>query len=251
LRFKINENASICANPGPVGPGVLRKEKRKMTTATKEKVQVNGSKEQTPLHSIQTGTVEATTHGSDEKSLPSLRTENPLVFVRRFAGELERFFEDFGGFRVRPLLRGDLMPRMREFGRAVWAPEVEFFERGGKLIVRADLPGLKENDVRVRVTANSLTLSGERRDEDEEKGEGYYRSERSYGSFYRRIPLPEGVNTDSAAATYTNGVLEIAMLAPERITKGRQLEINEATEQTSDKESSSQVTGQALEGDDR
>ena len=101
------------------------------------------------------------------------------------------------------------------------------FVREGELVVRADLPGLTKDDVKVEVTDDAIQISGERKSEHEEKGEGYYRSERSYGSFYRSIPLPEGVNADSANATFRNGVLEISMQAPQRESRGRRLEIKE------------------------
>jgi len=72
-----------------------------------------------------------------------------------------------------------------------------------------------------------LTISGERKEEKEEKREGFYRSERSYGSFYRKIPLPEGAKTENAAATFHNGVLEITMPAEKVEMPARKLEIKE------------------------
>lgn len=74
--------------------------------------------------------------------------------------------------------------------------------------------GLKKDDVKVDITDDSLTIEGERREEHEEDREGCYRSERSYGSFCRVIPLPDGAITDSAKANFNNGVLEIVMQAP-------------------------------------
>jgi HSP20 family protein len=66
------------------------------------------------------------------------------------------------------------------------------------------------DEVKVEVTDDILTISGERKEEKEEKREGYYHSERSYGSFYRQIPLPDGAKTETAKAEFTDGVLEIA-----------------------------------------
>jgi HSP20 family protein len=106
-----------------------------------------------------------------------------------------------------------------------WSPAVEVRRNDGELIVRTDLPGLKKDDVKVELTDNLLTISGERKEEKEEKREGYYRSERSYGSFYRQVPLPEGAKTDTATAEFTDGVLQITMQAPEREPKSRRLEI--------------------------
>ncbi len=70
-----------------------------------------------------------------------------------------------------------------------------------------------------------LTLSGERKEENEEKHEGFYRSERSYGMFYRQVPLPEGTKTETATALFKDGVLEITMQAPKREPQTRRLEI--------------------------
>jgi HSP20 family protein len=86
---------------------------------------------------------------------------------------------------------------------------------------------LTKDDVNVEINDDAITISGERQNENEEKREGYYRSERSYGSFFRTIPLPQGVNADDANATFNNGVLEITMKAPQLQSRGRRLEISE------------------------
>jgi HSP20 family protein len=114
-----------------------------------------------------------------------------------------------------------------EMGQSMWSPQVEMFEREGQLVVRADLPGMTKDDVNVEIAENAINISGERTSEHEDQGEGYYRSERSYGSFYRSIPLPEGASADEANATFRNGVLEITIPAPQRQSRGRQLEIKE------------------------
>jgi HSP20 family protein len=151
--------------------------------------------------------------------------------LERFAEEMDRVFDDFG------LGRGWLSPPLG-FGRPRpilsptegWLPDVEMLQRNNELLIRADLPGLKENDVKVEITENAVTIQGERRREHEEKKGGVYRSERSYGSFSRVIALPEGAITDQAKASYRDGVLEITMPAPpEAVTRGRKLEITEAT----------------------
>ena len=109
---------------------------------------------------------------------------------------------------------------------SLWSPQIETFQRGNEFVVRADLPGLKKDDVKVDITDASLTIEGERREEHEEDREGYYRSERTYGSFCRVIPLPDGAITDSAKADFNNGVLEIVMQAPPReVSRGRRIEI--------------------------
>lgn len=97
---------------------------------------------------------------------------------------------------------------------AAWTPAIEVKEREGKLLVTADLPGLKKEDVTVHIEGGKLVIEGERKQEKEEKREGYYRSERSYGKFYRSIRLPEGALIDKAAANFTNGVLKVSVPIP-------------------------------------
>ena len=112
-------------------------------------------------------------------------------------------------------------------------PQIEVLQANGQFMVRADLPGLTKEDVKVEITDEFLTISGERKEETEEKREGFYRSERSYGSFYRQIPLPEGAKTENAAATFANGVLEITIPAPKIAAPTRKLEIKEPAEEKS------------------
>ena len=119
----------------------------------------------------------------------------------------------------------------RTSGGQLWSPQLETFQRGDEFVIHADLPGLNKDDVKVDVTEDSVTIEGERREEHEEDREGYYRSERSYGSFRRTIPLPEGAITDTAKAQFNNGVLEIVVQAPPReVSRGRRLEIGESGE---------------------
>ena len=144
--------------------------------------------------------------------------ENPFSLMRRFSNEMDRLFEGFG-FR----------PRFFEtpVETALWAPNVEVLEKEGKLLVRADLPGLTKDDVKVGVTDDVLTLEGERKQEKEEKREGYFRSERSYGAFYRAIPLPDGVKADGIVANFRNGVLEVAMPLVKEEKKVKKIEVNQ------------------------
>jgi HSP20 family protein len=145
------------------------------------------------------------------------------------AEDMDRMFESFGFGRSRfaPRLWSDLPERFAEAELAVWAPEIEVFDRAGQYVVRADLPGLKKDDVRVEVTDNALILEGERRKEHEERKEGFYRSERSYGRFSRAIPLPEGVDTEDVKAEFKDGVLEVRLPAPRRQQqKRRQIDIH-------------------------
>jgi HSP20 family protein len=164
------------------------------------------------------------TGGSMHAPLAPFSPFSPFAMMNRFAEEMERMFEDFG------FGRGWLAPRLRpgmgEIGHAMWLPQIEIFERGGQFIVRADLPGLTKEDVKVDITDEALTIQGERKQEQEEEREGWHRSERSYGSFYRSIQLPEGAKAEEAKANFRDGVLEISMPAPEREGRRRQIEIS-------------------------
>jgi HSP20 family protein len=147
--------------------------------------------------------------------------ESPFRAMQRFADEVDRMFEDFGFGR-----RWSGSPSWRESEAALWSPPVEVFQKNNELTIRADLPGLKREEVSVEVTDTAVTIQGERKREHEEHREGMYRSERSYGSFYRVIPLPDGAITEQAKANFRDGVLEITMPAPPA-SKGRRIEIAE------------------------
>jgi len=154
----------------------------------------------------------------------------PFTFMRRFATDMERLFEEFDGFRFPSLFGREFFPFTREFEHVGWVPEIEVLRKNGEFIVRADLPGMKNENVEVEINENVLTLSGERKEEKEENREGYYRSERSYGTFYRQIPLPEGAKTGTAKAEFKDGVLEITMQAPQKEQQPRRLEIKQGEE---------------------
>ena len=178
---------------------------------------------------------EDTTKGKMELALKTPETVNPFQMMRRFTKDMERMFGDFPGFRFPTFFKTDFVPFQTEFENVEWVPQIEVLHNKGQFMVRADLPGLTKDDVKVEVTDNFLTISGERKEEKEEKEEGFYRSERTYGSFYRQIPLPEGAKAENAAATFRNGVLEITMPAQKAETPGRKLEIKEPTEEKSAK----------------
>ena len=144
---------------------------------------------------------------------------SPFSFVRRMMEDMDRMFEGFGG----GMLPSDLFEESPlELGQMSW-PQIEMMERDGNLIVRADLPGLDKKDIRVNLEDDSIVIEGERRAEHEDKREGYFHSERSYGSFQRRIPLPRGVDVSSCDAHFENGVLEVKLKLPK--STGRSVEI--------------------------
>ena len=115
--------------------------------------------------------------------------------------EWERRLDDLFG---RPLWR---LP-VEERG---WMPAVDVFEKEDKFVVKAELPGMKEEDVDVSVIGDTLSIKGEKKTETEIKDENYYRCERSYGSFYRSIPIPSNVDANKIEASFEDGVLEVAL----------------------------------------
>ena len=96
-----------------------------------------------------------------------------------------------------------------------WVPSMDLVETDEHFVLRADLPGLTEADVSIELEDNVLTVAGERKAEHEDKQEGFYRMERSFGQFRRSLTLPEGVDADKIAATFDNGVLEVRIPKPE------------------------------------
>lgn len=129
----------------------------------------------------------------------------PFTFMRRMFEDMDRLFGEFG--------LGPEAP-MRAEAPLTWAPEVEIFRRDGELVVRADLPGIKAEDLQVRVDEDQLVIEGERRVEHEEKVGEVCQTERFYGTFSRRIALPRGIDASSVNANLDSGVLEISMRLP-------------------------------------
>jgi HSP20 family protein len=96
-----------------------------------------------------------------------------------------------------------------------WIPAMDLVETDEHFVLKADLPGLAEEDVNLEVEDNVLTVSGERKAEHEDKREGYVRVERSYGAFRRSLTLPEGVDPEGVSARFDKGVLEVHIPKPE------------------------------------
>jgi HSP20 family protein len=150
----------------------------------------------------------------------------PLTLMRRMLDDLDRVFDEYTPGRFAPPGERDLEPPWVRSGVS-WAPKVDVFERDGNLVIRADLPGLRNEDVRVSCTDEAITIEGERRQDREVEGRGVYRAERTYGSFYREIPVPEGADTQRAAANFENGVLEITIPLDEQRTRARRIEVQD------------------------
>ena len=109
-----------------------------------------------------------------------------------------------------------------------WIPAMDLLETEDHLVLRGDLPGLTEEDVDIEIKDNVLTVSGERKAESEEKSEGFYRVERSFGSFSRSLTLPQGVSAEKVDAKFDNGVLEVRIPKPEE-SKPTRVQIGKGT----------------------
>ena len=138
---------------------------------------------------------------------------NPFSVMRRMTEEMDRAFQT---------------SNTANGGSALWAPAVEVSQTDSQYVVRAELPGLKPEEVQVEVTEDGLVLSGERTFErDLEKG-GVHRTEIRYGRFYRVIPLPAGANVEQAKAKFENGVLEVTLPLAEE-AKPRRIQVESST----------------------
>lgn len=127
---------------------------------------------------------------------------------------MDRLFEDF--FSRRP----------RAVGPLVWQPAVEVFETDNEIVVKAELPGIDPKSVNVTVTGDGLSIKGEAKAEQEEKGRNYYRRELRYGSFQRTIVLPTEAKTEDTKAVFKHGILEVRVPKAERVKpKGVKVEV--------------------------
>jgi HSP20 family protein len=162
--------------------------------------------------------------------LGTFAVNSPFSLMRRMMEDLDRMFEEFGS--PRSAGGGASLQRTRDdlsrggLAGVDWVPAIEAFERDGQFVVRAELPGLTKDDVRIQITDDGLLIEGERRQgmEAEEEG-GIYRSERVYGRFSRYLNLPDRVDPDKAQARFDNGVLEITIAMTDQGARGRRIEI--------------------------
>jgi HSP20 family protein len=148
---------------------------------------------------------------------------NPFSAMRRMHEEMDRIFGEALGNRSGASGFGG--------GLSSWSPAVEVSERDNQMIVCAELPGLKPEDVKVEVTDDALVIQGERKYEHEDKTGGRYHSERQYGHFYRAIPLPEGASAEQAKADFKNGELQVTVPVHRPENKRRQIPIGGSSTQ--------------------
>ena len=130
----------------------------------------------------------------------------PVRELGTIQSDMNRFFNSFSDTPTHS--RGAALRR--------YVPAMDLVDTGESFVLKADLPGLSESDVSIEVRDNVLTVSGERKSEHEDRKAGYYRVERSYGSFRRSLTLPEGVDPTAVTATFDKGVLEVTIPKPEQ-----------------------------------
>jgi HSP20 family protein len=169
-----------------------------------------------------------TSPGGDMQRRDWNRTSfSPFSIMRLGLDEVERWVGQLSSGRGwTPSPGRGLMSQMaQQLGE--WMPAIEAFQRGNEFVVRAEVPGMNRQDLTVEVGDDSLTIRGERKREHEEDREGMFWTERTYGSFARVIPLPPGTITDSAKASFNNGILEVVMQTPSaEARRGRRIDIS-------------------------
>jgi HSP20 family protein len=143
---------------------------------------------------------------------------NPFSMFRRLSEEMDRAFASTFGLRRELAGEG--------FERGLWSPPVEVHHHNNSVEIVAELPGLSKDDVKVECTEEGVILEGEKRREHEKDEGGYHHSERSYGHFYRMIPLPDGADAERAKAEFKNGVLTVQVPLSEQKRKSKQVPIS-------------------------
>ncbi|MEW6418155.1 MAG: Hsp20/alpha crystallin family protein [Nitrospirota bacterium] len=153
---------------------------------------------------------------AEEKSKSVTKAEPSKVLSPFY--EMERWFEDF--FR-RPfsLIGPSWLPRLRAPEFEEISPAIDLFTEGDDVVVKAELPGMKKDDINVSMTDNTITVSGEKKHEEKVEKKDYYRLERSYGSFSRSFSLPAEVQTEKVTAKFKDGILEIRIPKTEEAKK--------------------------------
>jgi HSP20 family protein len=136
---------------------------------------------------------------------------SPLAEIARWEQQMERRFADLFSGRITRLWDND--------DSEVAEPALDLYEDGNEVVVKAEMPGMTKDDIKISFADNVLTIRGEKKQEDEDRGKDYYRSERVYGAFMRRVVLPTEVNAEKARALFKNGVLEIRMPKSESAKK--------------------------------
>lgn len=139
--------------------------------------------------------------------------------------EMEQWFEE-AWKRPFSLLSPSFWPDLRVAQRYEISPSVDIFEEGNEVVMKADLPGMKKEDIKIDLTENLLTIWGEKKRKEKFERENYYRYERSFGSFCRKFELPGDLNVEKIKAHFEDGILEVRIpMAKEAEKKHKKIPI--------------------------
>jgi HSP20 family molecular chaperone IbpA/ribosome-associated toxin RatA of RatAB toxin-antitoxin module len=152
--------------------------------------------------------------------------EEPFVIMRKMTEDMDQIFERFVG---RPMYGAKPRQQAEMPAGGTWSPPLEVAQRDNQLLVRAELPGVKQEDVHVEIKNDRLVIEGDRREEQQSEGKEFRRTERNYGHFYRAIALPDGINPEQASASMRDGVLEVVVPVQQTRQQGRQLDIRSSS----------------------
>jgi HSP20 family molecular chaperone IbpA/ribosome-associated toxin RatA of RatAB toxin-antitoxin module len=147
--------------------------------------------------------------------------EEPFVMMRKMTEDMDQIFERFVG---RPMHGAKQSQPAVPSVATAWSPPLEVAQRDNRLVILAELPGVRQEDVHVEIKNDRLVIEGDRR-EPQDAGKGFLRTERNYGHFYRAIALPQGINPDEASASMRDGVLEIIVSVQQTRQPGRHVDI--------------------------
>lgn len=208
-----NETGSVTARQGPrAGNGGTQQDQNEPTSQ---------SSQDRSLVRHESGGGRASPALSRSGSRQLARSRHPFTMMRQLSRDMDRLFDSFFG----PSFGSDFWGSTGQDwdSPTLWSPQVDIQRRDDALVVRADLPGVRKEDVQIDVDDNVLVISGQRREEHEEGGpdKGYQAYERSYGSFYRSISLPQDVKAEDVKAEMRDGVLKVTVPLPENARRRR------------------------------
>ena len=158
---------------------------------------------------------------------PARWSSHPFDALTRLSRDMDQLMDSFFG-RGESVFRRSLGSAGGGNAPSLWSPRIDMRQEGDALVIRADLPGISREQVQIEAADGGIAISGERRvqREEGERGGDYHFSERSYGSFYRTIPLPEGAQVEQARASMRDGVLEVRVPF-QQAQQRRRIEISE------------------------
>lgn len=158
-------------------------------------------------------------NGKKEVPKKEVTKSEPASAVQKFVSpfdEMERMFSDFMHQRF---FAPSWMPRLKFPDLTDVSTSIDMFEEGDNLVIKAEIPGMKKEEISIDFSGDVVTISGEKKTEEKTERKDYYRVERSFGSFTRRLHLPVEVQVDKATASFKDGVLEISMPKSEAAKK--------------------------------